>query len=571
MQYSKSGNRDIINQHEIKQQLIGTTVKGNINIQNHTPDRLLPGTPKIPDYYLPSEIYQATRYFVPVKWQNKPPSDEQDLADAFLHNTANPLIPHLMNRVFTNNPARQTDHKFFLVLADSGMGKTTLLINLFGQWQAKKRHKEMRLYPIASAKTWQEIHQLKQLGKAPETILLLDAFDEDQAAVKDYKKRLQEIIELTQGFHKIVITSRTQFFPTKKDVLTETNVLTNKGYCKIRHMYVAPFDNQSIDKYLKKKFGSNLKFWNTKQKKRAKQIVSKAPRLMVRPMLLAYIDDLLGSEQIYSYSHEIYKEMVNKWIAREGAKVKQKKRRSFVENLQKFSVEVATHLYDYPTEGRYIIHYNELQAFATRYAIDLSRMEMQSKSLLNRNSEGYYKFSHKSVLEYFLLLKYMQDIRFAQRFDFGKMSQTKAFYEEIFETAYDKIIAQKATIAQAKDKFIFESFRAKAACLSQTRLNGIDLSGTYLREANLEKASLKETDLRWANLVQADLRWADLSKANLRNANLRRAYLIGANLEKTSLEGTFLWGANLSQTTLTQTQYNYAKAQKAVLRGVTVL
>ena len=62
--------------------------------------------------------------------------------------------------------------------------------------------------------------------------------------------------------------------------------------------------------------------------------------------------------------------------------------------------------------GGLYISVNELEIFALKFNIKLSKVEMTSKSLLNRTSEGLYKFSHKSILEYFLSLEGYQNPKF---------------------------------------------------------------------------------------------------------------------------------------------------------------
>ena len=484
-----------------------------INISNPSIDNtpLLP--PRLLDYYSNSEVHRATKYYIPTKWQDLPPSKESELRESLANILRAPVIPHLFERVFTPVKSRQVDSKFYLILADSGMGKTTLMINLFAKWSKRKRHKEMRLYPIASNKTWQEIEKIKRLGKARDTILLLDAFDEDYAAVENYQKRLEQIIWLTEDFYKIIITSRTQFFPSKQEILEETRIKTNAGYHQIQHMYLSPFDDEDIEKYLDKKFGSSLIFWNRKQKKQALNIVKKAPNLMVRPMLLAYIDDLLDNEKNYQYSFQIYEEMVDKWIQREANRIAGKaERTNFSENLYRFSIEVATHLYKHPINDEYVIHYEDLDAFAQEHHINLSRVEMQSKSLLNRNSRGFCKFSHKSILEYFLMMHYAQNLEFALSFDFDKMSLAKTFHWEMVQYFLKKIAFDKTFIFVRAD------------------LQGIDLSQLDLRNANLQGTDLRGVDLHTLNLETAHLNYAVLTQKQVVDLEKRGLSLDFSNI-----------------------------------------
>lgn len=76
--------------------------------------------------------------------------------------------------------------------------------------------------------------------------------------------------------------------------------------------------------------------------------------------------------------------------------------------------------------------------------------------------------------------------------------------------------------------------------LSETNLDGADLSETNLSETNLSGAKLSETNLSEADLSGADLRWANLRGANLRGAKLRGAKMRWANLREA--DGPFTTG-----------------------------
>jgi uncharacterized protein YjbI with pentapeptide repeats len=83
------------------------------------------------------------------------------------------------------------------------------------------------------------------------------------------------------------------------------------------------------------------------------------------------------------------------------------------------------------------------------------------------------------------------------------------------------------------------------AILSQTNLNGVNLSHKSLNSSNLKDASLC-----FSNLEQTSFEGADLQEADLRYANLNGAYFKGAKLNgaKFSLDG--LVGVNLTGTDL---------------------
>jgi hypothetical protein len=62
---------------------------------------------------------------------------------------------------------------------------------------------------------------------------------------------------------------------------------------------------------------------------------------------------------------------------------------------------------------------------------NLTETERRSRSLLNRNAEGKYKFSHKSIMEYFLARRIVEDKNFAEDFIFQGNDTAQLFYKEM--------------------------------------------------------------------------------------------------------------------------------------------
>jgi hypothetical protein len=275
------------------------------------------------------------------------------------------------------------------------------------------------LVPLGHPKADEKIEAVEN---KTQTILLLDAFDEDIRAARDYKARMQEIIDKTLDFQTIIITSRTQFFPSDQEIPIETGIYRFggvKGEHRFYLVYISPFSRKEINRYLRRIYPFYR--WLTRRKARA--IVEKSPDLMVRPMLLANIQDLLERWKPYQHTFEIYEEMLERWIRRERVKDK-------VE-LRKFSEVVARDMYEnQQTRGGLYIDHDEIGQFAAKHHIRLEELEMRSRSLLNRTAEGKYKFAHKSILEYLLSLELIRDLTFRLTFNFDKMEQTRQFYYE---------------------------------------------------------------------------------------------------------------------------------------------
>ena len=461
------------------------------------------------------------------------------------------------------------------------------------------------------------IERIENVKDKSYTILLLDGFDEDRYAMEDYKKRLKTIWDKTELFYKVIITCRTQFFP---DNYSEPQYADTKRFgvgikrIKVEKYYISPFNDKEIQLYLKKKYNC---LFEGKKIKYSKRIISNCQDLMIRPMLLAYIDDLLTDKtKQYTTTYEIYKELIFKWIERED-----------VDNdlLFTFSKKIAEQMYLNKTV---YVSKDNIEKLCNEYSIDIKSIVIKSKSLLNRNIIGDYKFAHKSILEYFIanllydryatdnliswndINKYemvrlfLKDKSFLElskgkennnfklenrpfvfcelhNTDFTRMNVMNCEFKDcdfsgsnfsdsnFINVKFDNVYLEKANLQRVNLVVTkCRKLHLKKACLKNAKLEGENLSkvtleGAYLFEVNLYEADLSFAELTGANLVRsnlcetvlcsAKLEKADLSFANLRGANLRGANLKGAKLSFAKLEGAKLEGANLEGAYLSYT------------------
>lgn len=398
-------------------------------------------------FFTRQEIYQATKYYIPTHYQNVAPSEDDEPGRSYIASARNKLIPLFLNKAFLD---RGDDNKYYLLLADAGMGKTTFMINLYiaykRQWQWWKKRYDIKLLPLGHPHAMQELDNIPDDQKK-DTILLLDALDEDAEAVKQYEKRLPEILDRAWRFREIVITCRTQFFPSKAEEPTETGYVKlggAGGEYKFQKLYVSVFDDRDIKRYLRKRFPV-LNPFAFKKRQKAKKIVRKSPNLMVRPMLLSRIEDLLATKKDFQYTYEIYEALIDKWLNREASKpgIKQKygSKERFKEQLLQFSQSLALDLYrEQEKRGGFFIHKDEKISTPSDLQLDdleedlqeaLRESEWRTRSLLNRNAEGYYKFSHKSILEYFLAKEAIENEAFTLDIEFEGLDTAELFCEEM--------------------------------------------------------------------------------------------------------------------------------------------
>lgn len=382
------------------------------------------------ELYSKGVIEQTIRYYIEPDCQSVDPSGGEEPR----------LILATKQKLFstTDNALKNpTEYRYIILLADSGMGKTSFLINYYARNLFGRRNFDLVLLPLGIP----EVDKLiTEIPDKKNKILLLDAFDEDTLAIVDHAGRLHTLMKLTRDFNKILITCRTQFFPKDEEIPRETGIVkvgprkAGEGAQYVFHkLYLAPFTDQQVVAYLKKRYP-----WGQKRRRnRALEMVQKIPHLSVRPMLLARIEDLVRTEERkFKYCFELYEEMVEAWLIREervmeGTKIKK-------EPLHQFSELLAIDLYrNREQRGAERIPRDELAPLAKKWNIPLDDWQLTGRSLLNRDALGNYKFAHRSIMEY-LFVKRFLEIDPELRFKVVWNDQMKKFLREILSDCNDK-------------------------------------------------------------------------------------------------------------------------------------
>lgn len=343
-----------------------------------------------PDVSDPEAIRQAVRYYVEPNCTSVDPAQEAEPKALVV--AEEPVM-----RVLDRFLAEGAPSRHMVVLADSGMGKSSLLLSYYVRNQRRQASRRYRiaLVHLGLPKADERIGEIAERSK---TALFLDAFDEDTEAITDHRTRISELLQLTIGFRRVLLTSRTQFFPTDEEIPQDTGLLKTgsrgmeAGTYEFRKLYLTPFNDQMVGKYLRKRYpglrlGSRRKAW---------ALVRKVPLLSVRPMLLTHLPDLIDSKRQLASAYEIYNELVEKWYEREAPLVS----KSALEN---FSVRLAVDLFVNREErNSERIATNELSPLASKWGIPLEDWQLRGRSLLNRDALGNYKFSHRSIMEFLI-------------------------------------------------------------------------------------------------------------------------------------------------------------------------
>ena len=453
----------------------------------------------------------------------------------------NKIFSVLDDYLLKETPKEDAVHHI-LVLADSGMGKTSLLLNYFAYnlKKSKRKRQKIEILPLGSTDVDKDIEQIKNKR---DTIIFLDAFDEDTKAIENHSERLSYLIKKCEQFKRIVLTCRTQFFPSDEEIPLETGIAkfhdcpTNKIW-SFNKLYLAPLSETQVNEYLNKRFK-----WSRKKRKKAKLLIQKIPHLQVRPMLLANIPALLKSGKTrIQYSFQLYEIMVENWLKRE-----KKWFNNNLDILRQFSEKLAFNIFlNRRKRGTEKIPKSELTILAKEWNIDLKGWQLTGRSLLNRDAEGNCKFAHRSIMEFLFVVH---------------------FFKMNVETR------PKLKWTDQQKLFVVEYINLKNNNFRNSNLFNVDLSNINLKNTDLYKANLKNTDLQNTNLTgsnieNADLEYANLNNANLKNANLTYCNLENANLTNCNLENADLTSSNLENAILKNANINNTKLLHANLNNV---
>jgi uncharacterized protein YjbI with pentapeptide repeats len=465
--------------------------------------------------------------------------------------------------------SQESESRYIIVLADSGMGKSALLLNYYAGVLKNRRRMglQVRLFPANGFSR----KDVMTLPDRDQTVLFLDALDEDMVASADLKARLRSILEATKDFRKIVITCRTQFFSKDDEIPTRTGVIRmgprsagQSAEYLFHKLYLSPFNDEQIERYLKKRY----RLFQRGKRTRAAELAKKIPNIAVRPMLLAHIDTLLGTTRTIRYSFELYEEMIEAWLAREEGMVEGVTGKE----LREFSERLAVDLFcNHDQRGSERIPKPEIAALARQWGIPLEEWKLTSRSLLNRDADGNYKFAHRSIMEYLFVKRHVSGAEEIQSVPWT--DQMRTFLVEMIKwgaaplAGLSNVDLEGAALPGQR----LERAHLCGANISRGKLRDVDLTGADLRDARMMQASLEHATLVGVLAVNADLTGARAPQATLKDADLSQARLERAHFGKADLSGCRLVRADFRAADLSGANLTRVNARKAVFNGANML
>jgi uncharacterized protein YjbI with pentapeptide repeats len=481
------------------------------------------------------------RYYVEPKCQHHNPADYNEVeAISFVKCPVFTTLKEFLKRELLVNDGRNQ----MFILGDAGMGKTSLLLmlkltHLTSFWPKKYNCELLKLGP-------KTLDRIANIADKRNTTLLLDALDEDSEGFGRVKERLLELLTATSNFRRVIISCRTQYFPSGADDPFDRPGRIEVGGFVCPMIFLSLFDDEQVDEYLRKRFSKA----EANKVKRSKAVIEKMETLRFRPLLLAHIEDIIDSQKRAWNEYTIYKALVEAWLLREEKKFRRLELGPIdAKSLWAACTAIALNMQS--NDKRYLTN-DELEELiqATPAIAHLKHFDVGGRSLLNRNSKGDYRFSHYTTQEFLIA---------------------------------DAIAGRDMVVPQARiratDQVIhfLSAMKLKRLPISYVDFTGYNLTKLQLSNAEatgaiLAKVNLLDHDLSGANLSQADLRGAEIVGTSLRNARLHQALLNGARFFQAILDGADFSGADLSDCRIEKCSVRNiilkAKLDRAYLTGV---
>lgn len=367
---------------------------------------------------------KSQRYYIDAFFQNIEPNVYPDILESIRSVSTENMIKKYLRDIFTE----QNDvSPLYCVLGGSGMGKTSFLINVMKKYVNSRRNPESLPYQINLINLANESFKDKvsSIENKKNTILLLDALDENPQAIADYKSFINELETLIEPFRIVVITCRTQFFPDEEHELKESklkNYGKSKGFCAYTRHYISPFSDKDVENFLRKRYGLNYR-----KRKKANAIVKQCASFTHRPLLLSYVDDLLTEKTKYDSSLQVYEVLIDKWLDRETSR--QSNPVDIKAKLNKCLQTAAVRMYENFPQSGYYVDKEEVNGIISDMGLPGFDYQFKGRSLLNRDAQGLWKFSHKSFLEYFLAKERFENNEF--NLDFTALNDAKNLFKEM--------------------------------------------------------------------------------------------------------------------------------------------
>ncbi|MEI6756653.1 MAG: restriction endonuclease, partial [Chlorobium sp.] len=543
-----------------------------------------------------------------------------------------PMLPHALEWV------SGAGSRLWLVLGDYGTGKSTLVerlayelactfannpdtpvpvaINLRNFPNAISLESLIREHLETELRTVLNPEIVLHLLEAGRVVLLLDSFDEMGVAQagRSVEEQFRLLARPTANpgrnprGNRVLITSRSHFFRDTKSAMQAVQggdrlFEADSALGKAARAFDATLDTlpvftkEQIAEYLQKRLGmvEGDEARRFIEERYGLQDIASTPQLL--DMIVASLPDLLKQgEKVTTGS--LYLTYTTRWLNT----IRLSQGEVNVEHMRDLLERMACELWSRP---RNQIHYTDLAVLlhhegGLARSLDSERvdLELRTASFLVRSADGYYRFSHRSFLEFFFaraLFRALQEGYFAKALAYGRVNpEATTFMLDLTESAHensDKLTGTIRTILAnpyaeiTSENALLIAYRAahyrfQAIPIEQRsrqRLLAPEQIPLAQKQMIPPKANLKGAQLAGENLTllcadeidfsNADLRGTTFSSAILDKAGFDGARIDDALLDNASIAGATLVGTSALRIKGRHLDMNHAKCSDACFDG----
>jgi len=344
---------------------------------------------------------QLKNYFVPENYTWSLGNNQNVLLEiAKFNNITSDKIKSLDLQTILKKHFLGHNQKHLFVLGESGVGKTTFLQKTFVDYAQTNPPYDLA-FVYASEHT---LAQIESIQNPQNTILFIDALDEDRAFRQDteaQKKAFQELFREKQ-FFQIIFSCRTQFFENQKQEFIHILSDTNHRAVAFR-LELKGFTDIQVREFSFKNFPNK----HAKIMKLVKNDIKKdeVKDIFKNPFLLNHIENIIDQIQGNEIEFELYTLLIDYWV-KEEATLAQKDADTYKQVIAAFSEDLALHLYQNKNQ-----RLDKTELYQKAETWNLGKVEARTNSFLKRSQDNIYAFAHQSIYEYFLaVLWYKQKI-----------------------------------------------------------------------------------------------------------------------------------------------------------------
>lgn len=191
-------------------------------------------------YFSKTELFKLTKSYVKLHGQNTDPRNDDG------------SIRYDINQTLSKFICNELPNKYFFLLGEAGSGKTSALIMAMHNYFIERPTDHEIMY--ISMMSGDVFKQIESISTPEKTILILDGLDENSEIISNPNVFLQNLESRTKHFYKIIISCRTYFYYSFKnldEIFIETSSKDGKQMMPYK-IFILPLTEAQRHEFLKK-------------------------------------------------------------------------------------------------------------------------------------------------------------------------------------------------------------------------------------------------------------------------------------------------------------------------------